>query len=118
MFIHACKEAKRLDLELSLNIQSGWNLRGPEITEEQTTQHLVWSRTTVDGPGVVEVVMPKPVSKRFFRYVVVLAVPLGSGKPRPVEDLGLKSATTELGMSAPDCRLCWRSPPPRRMRSW
>jgi alpha-L-rhamnosidase len=104
LFVHACKEAKRLDLELSLNIQSGWNLGGPEITEEQTTQHLVWSRTTVEGPGTIEMALPKPVSKRFFRDVVVLAVPLKPGTSKPIDDLNLKSATSELGMSAPDCR--------------
>ncbi len=104
LFVHACKEAKRLDLELSLNIQSGWNLGGPEITEEQTTQHLVWSKTTVEGPGAVEVALAKPVSKGFFRDVVVLAVPLKPGKTKPINELNLKSATSELGMSAPDCR--------------
>ncbi len=104
LFVHACKEAKRLDLELSLNIQSGWNLGGPEVTEEQTTQHLVWSRATVEGPGTVEVELPKPVKEKFFRDVVVIAVPLGSGKPRPIDGLDLKCVTKELGMSAPDCR--------------
>lgn len=104
LFVHACQEAKRLDLELSLNIQSGWNLGGPEVTEEQTTQHLVWSRTTVEGLGAVEVVMPRPVQTGFFRDVVVLAVPLKTGKPQPIDKLDLKSATRELGMSAPDCR--------------
>jgi hypothetical protein len=103
-FVHACKEAKRLDLELSLNIQSGWNLGGPEVTEEQSTQHLVWSRTVVEGPGAVEKALPKPVSKGFFRDVVVLAVPLKPGKSNPIDALDLKSATKELGMSAPDCR--------------
>jgi len=104
LFVHACKEAKRLDLELSLNIQSGWNLGGPEVTEEQSTQRLVWSRATVEGPGVVEVVMPRPVKTRFFRDVVVLAVPLGSSKPKAIDQLDLKCSTKELGMSAPDCR--------------
>jgi hypothetical protein len=104
LFVHACKEAKRLDLELSLNIQSGWNLGGPEVTEEQATQALVYSRTTVEGPGPVEVLLPRPVKKRFFRDVVVLAVPLGAKKARPIESLDLKSSTKELGMSAPDCR--------------
>ena len=104
LFVHACKEAKRLDLELSLNIQSGWNLGGPDVTEEQSSQHLVWSRTTVEGPGVVEVLLPRPVKERFFRDVMVLAVPLKPGKANPIKDLDLKSATKELGMSAPDCR--------------
>jgi hypothetical protein len=104
LFVHACCEAKRLDLELSLNIQSGWNLGGPEVTEEQSTQRLVWSRTMVEGPGAVEVVIPRPVSERFFRDVIVLAVPIGSAKPKPIDQLDLKSSTKELGMSAPDCR--------------
>lgn len=111
LFVHACKEAKRLDLELSLNIQSGWNLGGPDVSEEQSTQHLVWSRTTVEGPGVVEVVMPRPVGQRFFRDVVVLAVPLAAGKSQAIKDLELKSATSELGMSAPDCRFLLETSP-------
>jgi hypothetical protein len=104
LFVHACTEAKRLNLELSLNIQSGWNLGGPKVTEEQSTQRLVWSRTTVEGPGAVEVILQQPVSKRFFRDVIVLAIPLGSAKLKPIDQLDLKSSTKELGMSAPDCR--------------
>lgn len=104
LFVHACKEAKRLDLELSLNIQSGWNLGGPEVTEEESTQHLVWSRATVEGPGSVEVDMPRPVKQGFFRDVVVLAVPLKPGRSNPIDQLDLKSSTKELGISAPDCR--------------
>jgi len=104
LFVHACKEANRLDLELSLNIQSGWNLGGPEVTEEQSTQHLVWSKAIVDGSATVKVVMPRPSKTKYFRDVVVLAVPLKAGKPSPIEALDLKSATKELGMSAPDCR--------------
>ncbi len=104
LFVHARREAYRLALGLSLNIPSGWNLGGPEVTEEQSTQRLVWSRTTVEGPGVAEAALPKPVAQRFFRDVVVLAVPLRPGKPHPIEALELKSSTKELGMSAPDCR--------------
>ena len=37
LFVHACQEAKRLDLELSVNIQSGWNLGGPKVTAEEAT---------------------------------------------------------------------------------
>ncbi len=43
LFVHACNEAHRLDLELSLNIQSGWNLGGPDVTAEEAAQTLVWS---------------------------------------------------------------------------
>ncbi|MCF7974602.1 MAG: glycoside hydrolase, partial [Phycisphaerae bacterium] len=51
LFVHACTEARRLNLELSLNIQSGWNLGGPKVTEEEATQKLVWTKTTIKGPG-------------------------------------------------------------------
>jgi len=104
LFVHACKEAKRLDLELSLSIQSGWNLGGPTVTEEQSTQHLVWSKTTVEGSKNIQVALPKPASEGFYRDIAVIAVPLGSGKSKPIDQLNLKSATQELGMSAPDCR--------------
>ena len=106
LFVHACKEAKRLDLELSLNIQSGWNLGGPKVTEEEATQRLVWSKTEVKGPATIEQLLKSPVTGgRFYRDVAVIAVPAPAGATgRPIKDLKLKSATRELGMSAPDCR--------------
>jgi len=44
LFVHAVKEAKRLGLQLSFNIQSGWNLGGPGVTAEEATQQLVLQR--------------------------------------------------------------------------
>lgn len=106
LFVHACKEANRLDLELSLNIQSGWNLGGPKVTEEEATQRLVWSKTEVKGPATVKQVLKSPITgERFYWDVAVIAVPTPAGATgRPIKDLKLKSATRELGMSAPDCR--------------
>lgn len=107
LFIHACKEAKQLDLELSLNIQSGWNLGGPKVSEEEATQRLVWSKTTLEGPASIGQVLPRPVKKgAFYADVAVLAVPIGKNpaKSPGLKDLPLKSSTRELGMSAPDCR--------------
>ena len=107
LFVHACQEAKRLDLELSLNIQSGWNLGGPKVTAEEATQTLVWSKTKVKGPATYEQVLPSPRFRDFYRDVAVIALP-GVGLPavsgfRPIKDLHLKNATRELGGSAPDC---------------
>ena len=77
LLLHACNEAKRLDLELSLNIQSGWNLGGPSVTPAETTQHLVWSKTQVKGPATIQQALPKPAAKDgFYRDVAVIAVPL------------------------------------------
>jgi len=112
LFVHACGEAKRLGLELSLNLQSGWNLGGPNVTAEEATQHLVWSKTILQGPAVVESPLPVPANEGFYRHVVVLAVPIPAGPlMRPIEDLALKSATRELGGSAPDCRYLLNTAP-------
>jgi len=112
LFVHACREAKRLGLELSLNLQSGWNLGGPRVTAEEATQRLVWSKTTLQGPATVEQALPTPQHRDFYRDVVVLAVPLpADATMRPIENLRFKSATRELGMSAPDCRFLLETSP-------
>ncbi len=115
LFVHACQEAKRLELELSLNIQSGWNLGGPKVTAEEATQTLVWSKTEVTGPRTFEQVLPLPQARDFYRDVAVIAVPI-PGIPavmsvRPIKDLDLKNATRELGGSAPDCRFLLNTAP-------
>lgn len=105
LLLHACEEAKRLDLELSLNIQSGWNLGGPSVTAAETTQQLVWSKTLVAGPAAIKQSLPQPKEKDgFYRDVAVIAVPVLGTSPAPLKDLALKNATKALGMSAPDAR--------------
>jgi len=104
-FVHACKEARRLDLELSLNIQSGWNLGGPKVTAEEATQTLVWSKTEVKGPLTFEQKLPVPRHRSHFADVAVLAFPAPPAEGvRPIKDLRFKNSTRELGGSAPDCR--------------
>ena len=51
LFLHTLREADRLGLEMSLNIQSGWNLGGPMVTADDAAKKLVWSETRVTGPG-------------------------------------------------------------------
>lgn len=104
LLLHACQEAKRLDLELSLSIQSGWNLGGPSVTAAETTQQLVWSKTQIDGAATIQQILPQPKSKDgFYRDIAVIAVPLPGPLP-PLKDLELKNATRALGMSASDAR--------------
>jgi len=113
LFVHACKEAKRLNLELSLNIQSGWNLGGPGVTEENATQQLVWSKTTVTGPSSYNQLLNHPVdTDKYYSDVAVFALPLSdTNNVHPIDNLDLKSATTELGGSAPDCRFLLNTEP-------
>lgn len=105
LLLHACNEAKRLDLELSLNIQSGWNLGGPSVTAAETTQQLVWSKTRIMGPASIRKNLPQPEAKDgFYRDVAVIAVPVLGASPAPLKDLALKNATKVPGASAPDAR--------------
>src|SRR5206468_2847454 len=49
LFKHTLREADRLGLEMSLNIQSGWNLGGPMVKPEDAPKKLVWTETRVTG---------------------------------------------------------------------
>lgn len=82
LFVHSCKEAKRLDLELSLNIQSGWNLGGPNVTPEEATQTLVWSKSEFESASTIRQRLPLPKAREFYDDVAVLAVPISSSTNR------------------------------------
>ncbi|MCL2118856.1 MAG: discoidin domain-containing protein [Planctomycetaceae bacterium] len=82
LFQHALKEAGRLGLSISLNIQSGWNFGAPFITPEHAAKLVTFSETTVSGPGKVEIELPRPRAFRdrasgteYYRDVTVLAIP-------------------------------------------
>ena len=77
LFVHAVREAHRLGLELSLNIQSGWNLGGPEVTPEECAQQLAWSETRAKGPGTFAGKLRGTRGRYgFYRDVAVVAVPV------------------------------------------
>jgi len=108
LYLHALREAQRLDLELGLSIQSGWNLGGPFVTLDDKAKQITWSEVQVEGPVRIERTLPIPKSNYdYYRDICVLAYPEkeGPGKPRkPISDLTAKSGARELGGSAPDCR--------------
>src|SRR2546423_11781316 len=60
LYRHAMKEAARNGLEISLNIESGWNLGGPTVTPEHGAKLLTFSRVTVEGPGEIHRTPPQP----------------------------------------------------------
>ena len=76
LFLHALKEAKRLDLELGLSIQSGWNLGGPYITLDDKAKQITSSELQVQGPAQVNQKLPVPKSNyNYYRDICVLAYP-------------------------------------------
>ena len=105
LFHHALSEAQRLNLEISLNILSGWNLGGPTVTPEQSAKLVTWSKTTIKGPAAVDQPLPAPPAKQgFYRDIAVLAYPLRHGaapSSRPLQALPFKGSFKEAGFSTP-----------------
>src|SRR5664279_4941972 len=99
LYRHALKEAARLNLEISLNVESGWNLGGPTVTPAQAAKLLTFSRTTAQGPGAIRRALPQPpAATGFYRDIAVLAYPLRHGErlpARPIRQLALKTAAQE-----------------------
>jgi alpha-L-rhamnosidase len=104
LFRHAVKEAKRLGLVLSLNIQSGWNLGAPDVQPQEAAKRLTWSETIFNGNNVVSLPLP-PATDHFYRDIAVLAFPLHDTTGiKPIHQLRLKAAFDEVGGSATDTR--------------
>lgn len=75
LYKHTLREADRLGLEMSLNIQSGWNLGGPMVTQDDAPKKLVWTETRVAGGGTnftLKLVQPKG-RDNYYRDLFVLA---------------------------------------------
>ena len=74
LYKHALREADRLGLEMSLNIQSGWNLGGPMVTADDAAKKLVWSETRVAGPAKFQQKLPEPASRDgYYRDAYLVA---------------------------------------------
>jgi len=115
LFQHALREADRLGLELSLNIQSGWNLGGPTVNAEDAPKKLVWSEWRTSGPARLEHRLPPPPHAReFYRDLFVIAYPARAAQParRPIQDWDKKALHKALNFSAPDTSPLLRDLPP------
>ena len=107
LYLHALNEGKRLGLKLGLSIQSGWNLGGPRVPLDDAAKEVTWSETRIEGPARIARRLPLPKhNSNDYRDIRVLAWPDRSPKAsfKPIRDLPAKTASLELGGSAPDCR--------------
>jgi len=110
LYVHALRVAARLNLEVTLNITSGWNLGGPDVTPAQASKRLTWSRTLTDERGFDDRLPMPPIENGFYREIAVLAYPLQHGAPlpgqggdrrAPLSELQFKTAAAETGLSMP-----------------
>lgn len=94
LFKHTLREADRLGLEMSLNIQSGWNLGGPTVKPEDAPKKLVWTETRVTGGAAFSGTLAQPKGRDgFYRDLFVLAFrDAGAKSTVPVVSLGASSA--------------------------
>jgi hypothetical protein len=101
LFTYACAVADSLDIEISMNITSGWNDGGPWVTPEETSKKLVWSERKVQGPKQLSEQLPLPESllknetdgEIYYKPVAVLAVKLteNSETVKPLENMEIKA---------------------------
>lgn len=85
LYKHTLREAARLGLEMSLNIQSGWNLGGPMVTADDAAKKLVWSETRVTGPAQAAQKLTVPAGREgYYRDAFVVAYRLKDAEAKRV----------------------------------
>lgn len=102
LFKHTLREADRLGLEMSLNIQSGWNLGGPVVPADDAAKKLVWSEITVTGPTDFHAALPQPNHRDgYYRDAIVVAYP---AKVKSDDSPGVRVTASSAQPSHPvDC---------------
>ena len=84
LYKHTLREADRLGLEMSLNIQSGWNLGGPVVTPDDAAKKLTWSEAVLRGPTNCDQALPMPKARDgYYRDVAVVAYREKAQPPKP-----------------------------------
>ena len=106
LYKHALREADRLGLELSLNIQSGWNLGGPMVAADDAAKKLGWSELKITGPTNYNSALPDPARRdNYYRDTCVIAYRVNPDQPTrpPLQNWRQKALLKSLEpFSAPD----------------
>ena len=105
LYKHTLNEANRLGLEISLNIQSGWNLGGPTVTKEDAAKKYIWSETKISGGTNLEIKLPDPNSREdFYHDAVIVAYKIkNSTRAAPLKSWKQKALQASLEpFSTPD----------------
>ena len=83
LFLFALNEAAKNHLEVSLNIQSGWNLGAPFVTPENAAWLIETSEIEInsDGKTPVKTLLPQPkTNENYYRDIAVFALPVKRNK--------------------------------------
>lgn len=129
LYKFALSEASRLGLEISLNIESGWNLGGPVVTKDDAAKKYVWSEMRFSGGTNIQIQLPQPAGREdYYRDSMVVAYQLKETAPRhpPLKNWKQKALQASLNLFPPriprPCLPKSRPSPasrmPRPRRSW
>lgn len=105
LYKHTLREADRLGMEISLNIQSGWNLGGPMVTAEEAAKKYVWSELKISSGTNSEIQLPLPKAREnFYRDISVVAFRIkDTAKHEPLKNWKQKALQESLQpFSAPN----------------
>ncbi len=101
LYKHTVKEADRIGIELSVNVQSGWNPGAPTITPEFALKKITWSETDITGGSEIKIKLPQPESTLIYRDIFVQAVKRPSDKSSLKNDVikywDIKSFNKNMG---------------------
>jgi hypothetical protein len=117
LFKHALREAARLQMEVGVNLCSGWDAGGAWVTPEHAAKQLVWSETRVRGPAAIDQVLPTPPTREnFYREIAVLAFPdkIRATEPRPSGSATISEPVKTSGKIAPKPLKDWELKAARR----
>lgn len=100
LYRHAVKEAQRLGIELSVNLGSGWNPGGPDITPQMALKKIVYAEVKVDGGKAVQLTLPQPAITLAYGDIAVQAFKEPAGqrlKDTVIKNWGIKSFNQYIG---------------------
>ncbi len=120
LFIHALDEARRLGLEIGLNIQSGWNLGGPTVPPEMAAKEIVFTEQTISPGTNIPIQLAKPATRwGFYQDIAILAFPDRRSQmiEAGISDLIYKAGFDEPGNSALDTRFLLSDAEPRQQET-
>jgi hypothetical protein len=75
LYKHAVKEADRVGIELSVNVQSGWNPGAPSITPEFAMKKIVTSEVEVTGGKQISMELPLLEKRLLVKDILIQAIP-------------------------------------------
>ena len=100
LYKHAVKEAERVGIELSINVQSGWNPGAPSITPEFAMKKIVWSEVNVTGGKQINIELPKLENILLAKEIMVQAIPVSDTaklRNKIIQNWDIKSFREEIG---------------------